>query len=71
MDIALLAAKVQTSPLLSDAERQYWISNLPHMTPPQILKLERILTEAEGLTWNDDMQQYISLATKAVLPAAA
>jgi hypothetical protein len=73
MDLQTLQTKVQTSRLLTEAERAYWLQNIPRMTPEQLKKLETILTEAEGLQWNQEMQQYLSIANKtgAALAAAA
>jgi hypothetical protein len=65
MDIASLIVRVQTSKLLTDPEKAYWTSNLSHMKPDQIEKLDQILTEAEKLSWNENMQQYVSIAGKA------
>lgn len=65
MDLNLLTVKVQSSRLLSDPEKKYWLQNLPRMNPQQISKLESILSEAENLPWNEEMQHYLSIATKA------
>ena len=71
MDLQTLQHKVETSPLLADSERAYWSGNLVHMNAEQLEKLEKILTEAEGLSWNEEMQQYIAIATKATAVLAA
>ena len=71
MDLPTLQSKVQTSRLLSEAERTYWLGNIAHMTPEQLQKLETILAEAEGLSWSEEMQNYIAIATKATAALAA
>ena len=63
----MLRYAVEKSRLLSDAERQYWLRNLPKMNKEQLQKLEGILSEAEGLPWDDAMQHYLSIATKATM----
>lgn len=71
MDIQTLTTKVQASVLLSAEERTYWLSALPRMNPEQLSKLESILTEAEGMTWNEEMQQYLSILNKTSTVLAA
>lgn len=70
MDLQALQLKVQTSRLLADAERAYWLQNIPRMTPAQSEKLWTIVTEAEELQWNTEMQQYLSIANKASVALA-
>jgi|GEM_PF-3117413 hypothetical protein len=65
MDTATLTTKVQTSQLLSEADRTYWLGNIPRMTELQLKKLEAILNEASDLPWNEEMQHYLSIANKA------
>lgn len=65
MDIATLTIRVHTSKLLTTNEKSYWTSNLPHMTQEQVQKLDEILSEAERLSWSENMQQYVSIAGKA------
>jgi hypothetical protein len=65
MDLSTLSAKVQASRLLSAAEKTYWLENLPRMNGQQLQKLESILAEAENLPWNEEMQNYLSIAAKA------
>lgn len=71
MDPQALQLKVQTSRLLADAERAYWLETMPRMTPPQLKKLETILAEAESLPWNEEMQRYITIANKVSTMSAA
>lgn len=71
MDRNVLLSKVHTSRLLTVSERQYWTENMPHMNDGQCEKLARILTEAEGLSWDAEMQNYLSIATKATAALAA
>ena len=43
MDIASLTQLVTTTPILSEAERTYWLEHLPTMKPEQCVELEQIL----------------------------
>lgn len=65
MDLSTLSVKVQASRLLSKAEKTYWLDNLPRMNGEQLQKLDSILAEAENLPWNEEMQNYLSIAAKA------
>ena len=65
MDPLTLLSKVQASKLLTEPERAYWIKNMPKMTEEQLNKLDTILTEALSLSWGMEMQQYLSIASKA------
>ncbi len=67
MDLSPLLMKVHTSPLLTESERAYWAQNLPKMTPEQVQKLEGILTEAEGMSWSEEMQNYLMIVNKATV----
>lgn len=67
MDPQALQTKVQTSRLLADAERAYWLQTMSRMTPEQLQKLWTILTEAESLQWNEEMRQYLAIANKVTL----
>ena len=67
MDLNTLLLKVQKSPLLTESERTYWAQNLPKMTLEQVEKLEGILTEAEGISWNEEMQNYLMIVNKATV----
>lgn len=71
MDRTVLLSKVQTSRLLTVSERQYWTENMPNMNDGQCEKLAKILAEAEGLSWDAEMQNYLSIATKATAALAA
>lgn len=64
MDPQALQIKVQTSRLLTGSERAYWLRTMPRMTLEQLKKLWTILIEAESLPWNEEMQQYLSIANK-------
>jgi hypothetical protein len=65
MNLTELAIHVQASKLLTDAEKAYWIGNLPKMNEGQITKLAGILAEAEGMSWNNEMQTYVATAAVA------
>ena len=74
MNTDALRAKVLSSHLLTEQERQYWLGNLPRMTPEQMMKLDRILTEAAGIPWGDHMQKYLDMVqrgTQAMQAVAA
>lgn len=71
MDLSALTSKVRTSRLLTEPEREYWLSNMPRMNTEQLLKLEAILGEAEALPWNTEMQNYMSIASKPTAALAA
>ncbi len=71
MDLNTLSSKVRLSRLLTQSERAYWVGNLPNMSDEQLVKLEGILQEAQELSWNTEMQTYMSIATKASAALAA
>ncbi len=71
MDLQTLSQKIRLSRLLTESERAYWVGNLPQMTEEQLLSLETILQEAQALSWNTEMQTYMSIATKASTALAA
>lgn len=71
MDLSALSSKVRASRLLTESEREYWLSNMPRMTMEQLQKLTSILAEAEALPWNQTMQTYMSIAGSAVAALAA
>ena len=66
-----LLQRIQSSRLLSIAEKAYWSQNLEKMTPEQREKLETILTEAEALIWTPAVQSYVDMATKTPQPTLA
>ena len=70
MNLAILTSKVQSSHLLSSAERTYWLASMPRMTEPQLQKLEGILTKAEAIPWGEKAQRYLSIITKATAALA-
>ena len=65
MDAATLQTKVQSSRLLTEEEKTYWIGNLSRMTVEQLMKLNSILTEAAGINWTEKAKNYLSIITKA------
>ncbi len=74
MNLDTLRAKVLSSRLLTEQERRYWLDSLPHMNPEQLMKLDRILSEAAGIPWDEHMQQYLDMiqrGTKAMQTIAA
>lgn len=74
MNLDTLRAKVQASRLLTDQERTYWLESMPRMNSEQLMKLDRILTEALGIPWGEHMQKYLDMVqrgTQAMQAAAA
>ena len=65
MDANQLKALVEASRLLTQAEKTYWLTNLPHMTPEQLARLEQILNRARQIKWNEHIQNYMSVVSKA------
>ncbi len=64
-----LLSLVNASPLLSQAEREYWREHLPRMSPEQCEKLTRILSQAKDIAWQRNPQTFLTLLkrTNAVL----
>ncbi|MDD5469449.1 MAG: hypothetical protein PHO92_01470 [Candidatus Peribacteraceae bacterium] len=60
-----LASFVQKSQLLTEAEKSYWATSLPKMTPQQKERLIAILNRAAKIQWNEQIQNYLSLIGKA------
>ena len=60
-----LTSLVQKSQLLTEAEKSYWLSNLPKMTAEQKDRLIAILQRASKIQWNEQIQNYLSLIGKA------
>ena len=65
MHIEQLRIKVRESRLLTEDERQYWLKRLPAMNQEQCMKLDRILTEALGIAWTDQMEGYLKMIERA------
>lgn len=65
MDLETLRKKVWQSHLLTEAERQYWLTNMPRMSEEQLGKLDRILGEAEQIPWTDKTQAYVAMIGQA------
>ncbi len=64
MDTQALTDLVKKSALLSDAEREYWLKNMPSMTEPQLQKLADILREADQLPFGKQVEQYFTALVK-------
>lgn len=56
---------IEKSRILTSAERMYWLTSLPKMTPDQVAKLETILNKASQIPWTDHVQRYFTLITHA------
>ncbi len=65
MDIDLLHKKVQETRLLTEHERAYWLEKLPTLDRQQLLKLDRILTEASEIVWTEQMEGYLKMIDRA------
>jgi hypothetical protein len=65
MDVDSLRRKVTESRLLTERERDYWLQKLPNMTQEQLMKLDRILTEALGIVWSEQMDGYLKMIDRA------
>jgi hypothetical protein len=65
MDIDSLRRKVTESRLLTQRERDYWFQKLPTMNQEQLMKLDRILTEALGIVWTEQMDGYLKMVERA------
>ena len=70
MNLTILTSKVQSSHLLSEAERTYWMASLPRMTEPQLQKLSSILEKAEAIPWGEKAEKYLRIITKATAALA-
>ena len=69
MDLSALSVRVQTSRLLTESEKMYWLRHLPRMTDPQIAKLDSILAQGEALPWSDAIPNFQSAQT--LIPTTA
>ena len=65
MDSDSLRRKVTESRLLTERERDYWLQKLPKMNQEQLMKLDRILTEALGIVWSEQMDGYLKMIDRA------
>ncbi len=65
MDVDSLRRKVTESRLLTEHEREYWLKKLPSMNQEQLMKLDRILTEALGIVWTEQMDGYLKMIERA------
>lgn len=71
MNPAALQKKIDTSKLLTQAERAYWTSHLAKMNEQQLQRLEHILDQAGDLPWQRNMETYTNLFDKALQFAQA
>ena len=56
MDLRNIQKKIAQSPLLSDVERTYWSETIVKLNPTAVARLERVLTEAAKLPWNQEIK---------------
>lgn len=59
MDTPALTQLIQNSYLLSDAQRSYWVQQLPLMKPDQKVKLEEILAGSDKMPFQQEMENYL------------
>ena len=71
MTVEQLQTLIAQSKILTDAEKQYWSSSLPKMSPEQHQKLEGILQRAQQIPWTDKIQQYFTLVAKSAQASAS
>lgn len=68
MDLDALAQAVRDSKLLTEQEKTYWTERLPRMNPDQIAKLNRILSEASSIPWNEQIEQCMQAIARGTSP---
>lgn len=71
MDDAALLALIKRSKILTEKERDYWITNLSHMNAEQKGKLVAILQKADDIPWTEQVQKYFSMVSGSAKSAAA
>ncbi len=71
MDTKTLVSLIQRSSLLSDPERDYWLRNLPGMSPKQCDKLWNILNVSDELPFQQELQDYFTSLGKVAEAAFA
>ncbi len=70
MDLPQLQALIARSTILTKDERMYWLGTLPTMQPPQIAKLEEILTEAEKVPLKESVHDYFQAIGTPAAPTS-
>lgn len=71
MDLDTLKDLVNRSSLLSPAEREYWLRNLPQMTDRQCKKLQSILDVPDEFPFQSQMEQFFGAFGQAAEAALA
>ena len=71
MDRSKLASLVTKSTLLSSAERDYWLKNLPTMSDIQCRKLSAILAVPDEFPFQSQMEDFFGALGKAAEKALA
>jgi hypothetical protein len=61
MNLSSLTALVRSTPLLSDAERAYWLEHLPTMKPNQCERLETILNSPDEGPFASAITQFFQM----------
>lgn len=52
---------IKNSKLLTALEHDYWLQNVDRLSPEQFGKLEQVLSQAENLQWNEQMEKYMDI----------
>lgn len=61
MDTQHLRERIARSKLLTSSEKQYWSAHAEELNEEQFAKLDRILREAEDVTWTPQIEAYIAM----------
>ena len=65
MDSTHLTSLIAASPVLTEQDRAYWTEKVTSLTEPQARKLEQILTKAQDIPWDRNVQTFLSLLDRA------
>lgn len=60
-----LISYVKSSPLLTKEDRDYWRVKMETMSDSQLTELNRILTEAKDVNWDEELEKQESAVEKA------
>lgn len=65
MASASLQTLVERSYLLNDAQRRYWLTQLPRMDEAQCGKLEKILAGTDQMPFQKELERYLLSLSQA------
>ncbi len=71
MELPQLLDLIRRSTLLSEDERNYWLTASATMRPEQLKKLEDILTQAESIPLKESIQRYFAAVRQSKNPLPA